>query len=109
MPLLFYFPFIVWIGVIKFVQDATHDLGELTTAQRLSDMDLHNMRRLEDLDRKRGIAEALLSITCRSISCFDPISLEAEKATKHERDDGDYLQGCWRAVESRTKFQDNVR
>ncbi len=44
MPLLFYFPFIVWIGMIKLAQDATHDLGELTTAQRLSDMDLHNMR-----------------------------------------------------------------
>jgi hypothetical protein len=34
MPLLFYFPFIVWMGMVKVVQDEmrVHDLGELTTA-----------------------------------------------------------------------------
>jgi hypothetical protein len=32
MPLLFYLPFIVWMGMVKVVQDATH-FGELTTRQ----------------------------------------------------------------------------
>lgn len=35
MPLLFYFPFIVWIGMVKVAQDATQDFGEQNTCQPL--------------------------------------------------------------------------
>ena len=35
MPLLFYFPFIVWIGMVKVAQDATQDFGEQNTSQPL--------------------------------------------------------------------------
>jgi len=31
MPLLFYFPLIIWMGMVKVVQDATHDFGEQTS------------------------------------------------------------------------------
>jgi hypothetical protein len=30
MPLLFYFPFIIWMGMVKVAQHAAHDFGELT-------------------------------------------------------------------------------
>jgi hypothetical protein len=33
MPLLFYFPLIIWMGMLEIVQDATHDFGEQNTSQ----------------------------------------------------------------------------
>ena len=39
MPLFPFFPMIVWLGLVKVVLDATHDLDERTAAQRVPDPD----------------------------------------------------------------------